>query len=78
MTSMFQGAVSFDPYSGSLTNDQINNQELKVNKVKNFDSMFQDATLFNGAIVGWNPTKVTSMRYMFKNAVNFNQDLCNL
>jgi len=74
MTSMFEGATTFNP----IDNDDGSRnakQEFNTNRFAKTDSMFKDAISFNGDITGWNPAKVTSMANMFKNAVNFNQDI---
>lgn len=43
--------------------------------VTNMNSMFNNATNFNGDISGWNVSNVTSMTSMFSGATSFNQDL---
>merc|ERR1712176_900026 len=75
VTSMFEGAVSYDPYSGPVDPNNWEEQRRKTNRFRKCDSMFKDATKFNGAIIAWSMARATSMNSMFKNAVNFNQDI---
>jgi surface protein len=41
----------------------------------NYDSLFENADIFNGDISGWDTSKVTNMAYMFDYAYAFNQDI---
>jgi surface protein len=66
MNSMFESAENLE-YSASDKPDLAN--------VNNMDSMFQDASSFNGSIGDWNVSSVTSMRRMFQDASSFDQDL---
>ena len=43
--------------------------------VTDMNSMFNNATLFNGNISGWNVSSVTDMSSMFYDATAFNQDI---
>ncbi len=48
-----------------------------LSNVEDLSNMFYGATLFNGAIGGWDTTNVTDISGMFSGAENFNQDISN-
>ena len=64
MSYMFFGATTF---SQVLAFD--------VGAVKNFDSMFSGAAMFNSDISSWQMNSAQNVNYMFQDAVGFNQNL---
>ncbi|MFD1628742.1 BspA family leucine-rich repeat surface protein [Pseudopedobacter beijingensis] len=48
-----------------------------LSEVSSMKEMFASATLFNGAIGGWNVSNVTNMHALFANAASFNGDISN-
>ncbi len=66
MISAFRGASNME-YSATDAPD--------LSRVPDMDSMFRDATAFNGDISSWNVSQVTHMNNMFHAATAFNGDL---
>lgn len=63
MTGMFAGSG----YQGPLNNWDVSN-------VRNMQALFMRC-LYNQPLNNWNVSNVRNMTYMFKEAINFNQDL---
>ena len=59
----------------NLNGTAIDTPDLSL--VTSMESMFNQATSFNGAIGNWDVSNVTSMKGMFFNASSFNQDIGN-
>ena len=66
MLNMFRGASNME-YRATDTPD--------LSRVTTMESMFNQATSFNGDISNWNVSKVTDMYSMFLRASSFNQSL---
>ena len=66
MQDMFHGASNME-YRATDTPD--------LSSVTTMESMFNQATSFNGDISNWNVSKVADMSYMFLSASSFNQSL---
>ena len=66
MNSAFRGASNME-YNATDTPD--------LSGVTSMQSMFRDATSFNGDLSSWNVSGVTDMSYMFASASAFNQPL---
>jgi surface protein len=73
MTSMFQGATSFNNGGVALAWTTIGTSPSTVNMT----SMFNGAPAFNQNISTWNMSNVTNMTSMFDTASSFNQDVSN-
>jgi surface protein len=67
MQNAFYGCSNLSIYSATDSPDLSN--------VTNMNSMFRDATSFNGDISDWNVSNVTNMGFMFYQATSFNQPL---
>jgi len=67
ITEMFSGASSF--------NQPLNSWSSSISNHTSLNSLFFNATSFNGDITGWNTSNITSMASTFNNADAFNQDI---
>ena len=70
MENAFYGCANLN-----ITNISIDVPNL--NLVTNMNSMFRDASNFNGVINNWDVSSVENMSFMFFNAITFNQALNN-
>ena len=68
MRDMFHGASNME-YRATYTPD--------LSRVTTMESMFNQATSFNGDISNWNVSAVTNMRFTFADASAFNGDISN-
>ena len=68
MRDMFHGASNME-YRATYTPD--------LSRVTTMESMFNQATSFNGDISNWNVSTVTNMRFTFADAFAFNGDISN-
>ncbi len=69
MSQMFQGCGKFNQDLSNWGGD-------KLKKVRNFNQLFHECTLFTGkGLKTWNVSNVESFSYTFYRCINFNEDI---
>ena len=76
LVSNFNGMFQAEKFNNGGSSD-INNWTLKTTGTVSMGGMFQNATIFNQPLNGWNTVAVTTMQYMFYLASAFNNGLAS-